>query len=764
MTFRQAAADKFMQHVSLGALALAIIAIPSVARAQSTGEDQGLTDIVVTAQKREQNLQDVGVAVSAISADDLEAMGVADAKDIARVMPGVVFDATASGSVNANLTVRGVSQSDFSSTQESPNSIYIDEVYLSSPNAAAFPLYDLERIEVLRGPQGTLFGRASSGGLASFITKKPSNQFEGYAEVGYSRFNTYYAEAGFGGPISDSVRYRLSGKTEHGNGWFRNTNPGGKDTFEKKFYGIRGQIEADLSDALTARLSVSYDKSPRHLEGLYKPINFYVDPATGDPTPLPATLDFYGTGPGNDFAGYRDTNPDAQTGSFNNVGFLSNERFSPTLNLQWDAGSATVTSITNYTKFKYAYNEDCDGGPVDFCNFPLGQDLDQWTQELRVNGKAGALTYTAGLYYLNIKQVAFAAFSFPALSGSDFAFSDTNPVGQKAESYAAFGQLEYEFTEQLKATFGLRYTHDKKTVDSKVFFYELGNGYSGGIGTTIFDPPLLVYDFSPATVGALATAKANLWSGKFQLDYKPSDDALIYASVSRGAKGPGFNTNVSGNLTAAETPFGSESLWAYEVGSKFDLLDRRLRFNSSVFYYDYSNFQGFAFNGLQGVVGNYDGYFYGGEVELVAKIGSGLTANLGAAYLKSKLRDIPTARDGVIDQESILAPRWTVNGAVNKKFDIGANNLNINWSFDYVDDRFASIDNNAATAVKGSFVHNVRVSFEFESAGVELAAFINNISDIDRENFSYDLLSSTGSVIKSYAKPRWWGFSVRKTF
>lgn len=764
MKFGQTGAGRLACQVSLAAMALASLSVSAVAQAQNAEADGGLGEIVVTAQKREQNLQDVGVSVSALPADQLAALGIVDAKDIARAVPGVVFDSTAAGGVNANLTVRGVSQSDFSSIQESPNSIYIDEVYLSSPNSAAFPLYDLERVEVLRGPQGTLFGRASSGGLASFITKRPGNQLEGYAEVGYSRFNSFYLEAAFGGPISDRIRFRLSGKTEHGDGWFRNLNPGGKDTFEKKFYGIRGQLEADLSDALTARLSVSYDKSPRHLEGTYKAVSFYVDPATGDPAPLPANLDFYGTGPGNDFAGYRDPNPDAQTGSFNNVGFLSNERFSPTLNLQWDLGGATITSLTNYTKFKYAYVEDCDGGPVNYCIFPLGQNLDQWSQELRVNGAAGALTYTAGIYYLNIKQDALQAFAFPALSGSDFAFDDTNPVRQRAESYAAFGQLEYEFTDKLKATFGLRYTRDKKTVDSKVFFNELGNGYSGGTGSTVFSPPLLVYDFSPATVGDLATAKDGLWSGKFQLDYKPNSDALIYASVSRGAKGPGFNTNVSGNLTDAETPFGSESLWAYEVGAKFDLLDRHLRFNSSVFYYDYSDFQGFAFNGLQGVVSNYDGHFYGGEVELVAKLGSGLTANFGAAYLKSKLRDIPTARDGIIDQESILAPRWTVNGAINKRFAIGANNLNINWSFDFIDDRFASIDNNAATAVEGSFVHNIRISYNLESAGVELAAFVNNISDVDRENFSYDLLSSTGSAIKSYAKPRWWGFSVRKTF
>ncbi len=752
-----------LRGVSLCRMAIAMCAGSNIAHAQSEAQT-GLNEIVVTAQKREQNLQDVGVSVSALSSEMLTEKGITNAKDIAKAVPGVVFDATAGGGINANLTVRGVSQSDFSSIQESPNSIYIDEIYLGSANAAAFPLYDLERVEVLRGPQGTLFGRASSGGLASFITKKPSDTFDGYVEAGYSRFNSYYGEFGFGGPISDRVRFRLAGKTEHSDGWFRNLAPGGEDTFEKKFYGIRGQIEADVTDDFTARLSVSYDRSPKHNEGIYKAYTFYDDPVTGAPTPLPADVDFYGTGPGNDFAGYRDTNPDGQTGTFNNVGFLSNEKFSPTLNLQWKVGDATITSLSNYTRFEYSYNEDCDGGPVDFCNFPLAQKLDQFSQELRVNGFAGPLTYTAGLFYLNMDQSAPQSFSFPALAGTDFSFSDFNTVEQQSESYAAFGQLEYEFTDALKVTLGLRYTHDERTIDSKVYFVELGNGYFGGTGTTVYDPPLQVYDYSPETVGDLATVSDDLWSGKLQLDYKPSDNALFYASVSRGAKGPGFNTNVSGNLTNAETPFGSESLWAYEFGSKLDLMDRRLRLNSSVFYYDYSDFQGFAFNGLQGVVGNYDGYFYGGELELTARPGADLTLSFGAAYLESKLRDVPTARSGLIDQKSILAPRWTVNGSINKDIYIGADRLSLNWSFDFVDDRFASIDNNLATFVEGSFVHNARISYHLEGPDIVLAAFVNNISDVDRENFSYDLIASTGSVIKSFAPPRWWGVSVRKNF
>src|SRR6202011_139723 len=236
----------------------------------------------------------------------------------------------------------------------------------------------------------------------------------------------------------------------------------------------------------------------------------------------------------------------------------------------------------------------------------------------RANGQAGALNWTAGIYYLAIQQDDYINFLFPALSGSDFAFSDTNSIQQRTTSVAPFGQIEWKFTDTLRLTAGARYTHDRKTFDSKVFFYELGNGYSGGTGTTVFNPPLLTYDFSPSSVGNAATLSNGLVSGKLQLDYTPQPGELLYAGISRGVKGGGFNTNVSGNLTNEATPFKPEHAYTYEVGSKVDLLDKHLRINSSVYYYDYKQYQGFSFTGLQGVVGNYDGHFSGAELELVA--------------------------------------------------------------------------------------------------------------------------------------------------
>jgi iron complex outermembrane receptor protein len=724
---------------------------------------QGLEEVIVTAQRRSQSLQDVGVAVTAISSDAARSLGVFNAKDLSKVAPGVLIDSVAGGSASVNLTIRGVSQSDFSANQESPNSMYIDEIYIASSAAAAVPLYDLDRVEVLRGPQGTLFGRASSGGLVQFIPKKPTDEFEAYIDVGYGDFDAAYLEGAIGGAISSSMRGRIAVRGSKSDGWYENELPGGEDTFEDRFFGTRVQLEVDLSDQLTARFSLGYDKSPEHNQGMYTPVSAYVD-ANGQPAIIPKDLDVYGTGPGNDFTGYRSPYGSEQKGQFNNVGRFENERITPSLYLTWEGDTFSVNSITNYTKFEFDYNEDCDGGPLDYCNFPSAQDLDQWSQELRISGTTDDLTWTTGLYYLSVDQDVEVAFSFPALSGSDFAFSDNNLVEQDLESYAVFGQVEYTLTETLSGTVGLRYTQDDKEFSSQVFFFELGNGYFGGTGTEVFDPPLLAYDFSTETVGSQAKASEDMWSGKVQLDYRPNEDSLLYAGVSLGAKGPGFNTNVSGNLTNPETPFDSEDLIAYEVGSKMELLDNSLRINTSLFYYDYTDFQGFAFNGLQGVVGNYDGYFKGGEIELTYAPTDSLQMGLGGSYIDSNLEDIPTTYDGVRDQQSILAPEWTANGYIRKAFRVGDGELSLQMSGDYVDDRYASVDNNRGTFVEGSFMYGARVAYYYDPQDIEIAVYVDNLGDTERQNFVFDLISTNGNLIQSYAKPRWWGISIKKSF
>jgi iron complex outermembrane recepter protein len=755
---------KLMTRVSGAVIALSL-ARPVFAAQEQTADandaTSGLSEITVTAQRRSQNLQDVGVAVTALSAADMRDLGITSSKDISRAVPGVSLDSTSSGGLNAQLTVRGVSQSDYSAIQESPNSIYIDDVYLYSSNAAAFTLYDLDRIEVLRGPQGTLFGRASSGGLANFIVAKPTRDFTSYVETGYSSFDDKYIEGAISGPLTDSVRIRISGRRETADGWFLNGLPGGSATFAKNFYGVRLQVEADVTSSLTARMSLNYDANPTHNDGDYRTVPAYL--VNGQPQLLPPNVDAYGTGPGNDMAGYRNPYKQFNKADFDSdVGFLRNYRFSPTLYLAQELGSgATLTSITNYTKFSFSYNENDGGGPVDYLDAPISQDLEQWSQEFRLNGKQGPLTYTTGFYYLNTRQDAPLSTDFPALSGSPFAFSTFNDVFQRTHSWAPFAQAEYQLTEKLSATVGVRYTDEHKDIDSKAYYNELGSFY-GGSG--VYVPPLLAYDFSKASVGDLASHKEGLWSGKVGLDYKLNRDVLFYVSASRGVKAAGFNTNASGGLTIQQTPFKSEFVYAFEGGSKLELFEHRIRFNTSVFYYDYHRFQGFAFSGVQGVVGNYDGYFVGAETEIVIAPRRDLDFSLSASNLETKLYDVPTAYSGVRDEQSIMAPRWTANASFVKRFELPFGTLAINWNGNYIDHRYASIDNNNATYVPGSFVHNARASLNLPDKGLEIAFFVDNISNVAREQFQFDLTSSTGSWLRSYAPPRVFGGSIRKTF
>jgi iron complex outermembrane receptor protein len=424
----------------------------------------------------------------------------------------------------------------------------------------------------------------------------------------------------------------------------------------------------------------------------------------------------------------------------------------------------TVTSITNFTTFDFAYQEDCDGGPLNACRYPFDQHMHQYSEELRANGKADRLSWTTGVYFIKVDQGGFQGFEYPVLSGSDYAFQSANPVEQHLRSYAAFGQLEYTFAPKWRGTLGLRYTHDEKTYDSKVYFLEYGNGYTGGTGSTVYNPPLLVYDFSQATVGGTAKATAGMVSGKAQLDFIPREDALIYGSVSRGVKGPAFNTNNSDAVSIADTPVHSEWLMAYELGSKIEGFERRARLNASIFYYDYHDFQAFSYKGLSGLVVNKDARFQGAEAEATLVPLTGLTVSLGISYLDTLVKDVVTASRGVLDQQSANAPKWQGNASVRKSFHAGPGDISLVWDGNYIGDRFGSVDNTIGSKIKGSFVHNARVSYFLPNQELEVAAFLNNISNTARENFVFDLTLSTGDLLRSYAPPRMWGVSVRKSF
>lgn len=724
---------------------------------ETAQEGDTLQEIVVTAQKREQNLQDVGVSVTALQGDALRLLGVTDTLQLGAVVPGLQLNAASGGNYGAQLTIRGVANSDFSPHQESPNSMYLDEVYVSAPNEQGGQMFDMNRTEVLRGPQGTLFGRNSTGGLVSFFTNKPTADDEGYVDLTYGAFNEVRVEAAASGALAAGINGRVAFATQNNGGYDKNYYPGAENLDSTDFQGVRLELEFDRIDNFKALFTLPYSHDNDN-EGFYGHVNTYFDPADdGRPAPLPANVDAWGTGPGNDIQGYRSpyTGPE---GSVSHIGFLRRGTVSPTIHLDWDlGGGTTLTSISNYTKFLFNYDESCSGAPQTSCEDPYQQDLSQWSQELRLAGASDALTWVTGAYAFGTSQEDGSNFLEPYYAGTPFAFNARNEFSQHLTSESLFAQGEYLFTPSWRGTLGARVTHDLKDFTSQTYLNEAGNGATD----TVYSPPLLIYDFSQATAGGDTVESNTYWSGKAQMDYILSPAALLYASISRGVKGAGFNSNATGSGPTLETtPFKQEHVIAYEAGEKLTLLGDRMTVNGSVFYYDYKGYQAYQYkNGPNPFVSNDNGRFEGGEIEVIARPVHGLDLHLGISGLSTVIYNVATAQIGIVNQQATDAPKWSGNAMARYTWEMLRGAGSVQWSGDFLTGSYHSIDNAPADYIHGSSGQNVRLGYT--QGHWDFSAFCNNVFNNIRQTGAYDLTGSYGYAIQTFMPPRWWGVNVR---
>lgn len=739
-------------------------AIAFITTAES--QAQTLEEVVVTAQKREQSLQDVGISITAITGNAMRELGITSVEILEEQVPGLMMVNTGAGSVNTLPSIRGVSQNDYSTHQEMPNAIYLDGVYVSNPAAIGFSIFDMARVEVLRGPQGTLYGRNATGGLVHFVTEKPTDTLEAYVDGTVSDTNGtgWRSEAMVSGPISDAVRARLSGFYETSEGYWENTAPNGKDAFEiDEQWAVRGQMDFDLTERLTIALTSNVGRLEPSREGMYFTVPAYVDPVTGfgveiDANNDPGDIFGYGGNPnavngvcaGCDFFGQRAQ--EVNKGEFNSGHiFLEKENYSYTSDINWELSDRIeLTSITNYQDFKFDYNEDCDGSIIDYCRFPFGTEQDQWSQELRLNGEQGPLTWQGGLYYIEVSQKNKVGFD----GAEGFTYSILNTFDQDMDSWAVFSQLEYALSEQWKVIGGLRWTDESKSIDSlawnspDVFYPD---------GSIQFVDSLLVYDYNDSR-------SEDDWSGKIGLDYTPDDDLLLYGTISRGTKGGGYNGNGGGLDNASldsDIEFNGETLINYETGFKSTISDGMARLNGSVFYYDYQNYQSFEVrNSLASFVTNKDATFYGGELEISVVPAEGWTTNLGLSLLDTKVRDITLPNGSVEDRESAVAPPFSMNGVVRKEWGMFDGTMAAQFDFNYVDQYYASVFNQAATEVPDYIVTNARFSYNSGNDKWNIALFAQNLADSQNQSYAFDF-ASFGINLKMYNPPRTIGIQYR---
>ena len=503
--------------------------------------------------------------------------------------------------------------------------MYVDDAYLSSMGAVHAQMFDLDRVEVLRGPQGTLFGRNATGGLMHYLSRRPTESFEGYGEFTYAEYDQIKFEGAVSGPLSENILGRLSIAINKHDGVSENRM--GEDLRAAESYSARGQLLFDVTDGLELYLKAAYSvddtngNAPTHspstfnVSGQGVPITsnqvatfFGIADLLGDATQNdPIT----GPCPGCDAFGYVEPDGDPHTGAFDFIGLFEREVYNLQGKLSWELDDFTVTSITDYFKMNKDLTEDIDGSPLNQVTFEANEEREQFSQELRINGETDRTSWVAGFYYLDfdtdttgfvVEDIGpLATFGFDSSTGAVApAFNDPSmpcfappfsgpcPPGLPpfltpfnhveevdSQSWAIFGHLEYQLSEQITLIGALRYTEDDREM-------------SIVIDNLAFGAPLL--ELNPANTPLLEQSYENV-SAKAQINYTPNEEWLLYAGFTRGHKAGNFSAPFFAPATTDELHHDEEVLHSVEIGAKGTLMDDRVRLNASAFYYDYQDYQ-----------------------------------------------------------------------------------------------------------------------------------------------------------------------------
>jgi iron complex outermembrane recepter protein len=651
-----------------GTMILAFASTSNVALAQGQPQDAeenvGLEEIVVTATRRNENLQDVPVAVSAISASQLQNQGVFETSDLNHSMPNLQVSSPY-GEQQPNFSVRGVGVgTEFNANAASPVGVYVDEVYQSFRASHGQQLYDLEQIEVVRGPQGTLYGRNTTGGAINFITRKPALEgTNGTLTAGYGNFNRInFAGALEFTPVADKVGIRVAGTFVDSDPYVKNRLAAGNNTFAAfglsglnrntgiqpggtKTYGIRGTIRVKPSDGVDLMLKGYAAKSKGGTETPlptgqsktsdnlnYLSNNFLLGPLFQALNPaglLPAGYSQSGRGLGlNEIEA--DTVGRAVTRAEGVV-------FTAKIEL---ADRLKLVSVSGYDSGLYSQlNTDCDATPLRGCSIGYRSKFNAFNQDVRLDYSGDRFKAIIGAFYGKdsitaanrpdffnfLRDVNAAVGSVPGYFNPGGNFGALLPAGslptgitatqnfnQKRTSTAVYGEASFEITDTLKLTGGLRYTTDKNAFhDGLTTFFDdrgvarlitVSNYTAGLLGGAYLLADLtdmagnVVLPASVATPGAVPgglerRGKSSRVSGRVILDWKPTEDSLIYASYSRGYRAGTFNGLAYGSSNQVYF-VKPEGVNAYEMGFKSRFADNRVQINGSIFYYDYKGQQG----------------------------------------------------------------------------------------------------------------------------------------------------------------------------
>jgi iron complex outermembrane recepter protein len=751
------------------------VTMPAMAQDTNAESDSGIEEIIVTARRREENLQDTPISITALSGEDLAASGAKDASDIGRAAPNVTFlTSTNSGGTSAfaGVFIRGVGQDDFLPTADPGVGIYLDEVYLGRASGGALRLNDISSVQVLRGPQGTLFGRNTVGGAVLVVSNKPDpSETAGRVDLGYGSDDLREIGVVSNLPLSETAALRVSAVGVLQDGYARSTSDPGLEFGKRKEYSVRGQLLVEPADNMRFIAAVDY----MHQRNTNVPGVALADTAFANPPSGLGTLYNGFIAPGSPTGFFTPANLGSldpiRTGS---VGKNTDNADVWGVSLTGEieiADNVDLKLITSYRNMKANFASDNDGTIHRIAQTDDDLDQKQFSQEIQLSGRTDRLQWIVGAYYFretadDFNRVSVVPGSYNALEalpvnlpvgagapvpcalqtfipipgtpfrappagfglGCPFNIANTTVDIEldvttivKSRNFAGYGQLTYNLTDALSVTAGLRWTYEKKNFLAST----LNRAATARIGAPF-------YSVGPFT-------DQDSWSEftpKFGLEYRASDDALIFASYARGFKSGTFNGRATD--PAALGSVDPEIVDAFEIGTKLDLADRMVRLNGSLFYNKYSDIQlVVTANQNNQLINQFlnaaKADIYGGELELTVAPAQGLQLNASLGYAKSEIKklDAVVVANSSIREGNVLkkTPEWTYALAAQYAVPLSIGELTARASYSYQSKIFHDPGNLPQTLEGGYGLLDASLALKLQNPGITVSIYGQNLTD-----------------------------------
>ncbi|HRX88507.1 MAG TPA: TonB-dependent receptor [Steroidobacteraceae bacterium] len=772
------------------AVVSAVIAsgVTVVSMAQSAPQSGALDEVVVTSRRVAERLQDTPISVSAFRAADIEKLSIRNVGDAASFTPNFISNPGPTGGNDGFFFIRGVGQTDLNPATDPGVGTYVDGVYLGRVMGASMDSADVARIEVLRGPQGTLFGRNTIGGAVNITTRDPGEEFAADLMVGAGSRSLVTARASVDIPVSDNAGLIVSAAYRDQDGWGK--RPDGVRMDSNKSTSGRAKFRWAPTDDFTLTLAADVTQltgTSQHT--ILTRFNSNIISPLG--VPLAPGIGAFAN-PADPYLNQSSITPDKDY-DVKGAGLI----------LDWNLGWGNLKSITSYRELQQFITTDYDSTPFSFYEGGFDTDQDQLSQELQISGETGRFKWLLGGFYydetddhVNIVSLGgnngcnplpfgpppacnFAAGQQYATPGVDRRIINNQAFKLDIKAYALFAHTTIALTDTVSGSVGVRWTDEEKTQDYDFFIDNRANVFNlAGLPPAIFPTLSRNNPFLPPTTPTVYNKSWSQVTPKFGLEWKPQAEQLYYLSFSRGFKSGGFNgrpnpVDVDGpgplppGFLPIE-PYDPEEIDTYEIGAKTQLADNRVRFNVAAFQSDYQGIQllGLGASGFFETINAAEARIRGAELELLARPTPEFELQLGLGYTESEYQKLNpgTVLAGInFGMQLPLTPKW--NGSLGAQYEwaLPRGSFTLRGDYSFRSELYFEAANGIGNRQGGYGVFNARATYELDN-GLQISAYGLNLGDQFYLTNAQDVVGILGVSFASISSPREFGLEVRYKF